>query len=61
MICQQLGLSLGLWQGEFRGIDKLWLRWFTLEGEIIPFPEEEVAESQNKKLSKLNRRRLRLK
>ncbi|MEB3151061.1 MAG: Uma2 family endonuclease, partial [Sphaerospermopsis sp.] len=39
----ELGLSLGLWEGTFRGIPKLWLRWFTLAGELIPEPSEEVA------------------
>ena len=44
----ELGLSLGLWQGSFRNIDRLWLRWFTLEGELIPVPEEEVEAAQRK-------------
>lgn len=39
----ELGLSLGLWQGSFRSISKLWLRWFTLDGELIPEPTEEAA------------------
>jgi len=38
----ELELSLGLWQGSFRGISKTWLRWFTLEGELIPEPSEEA-------------------
>ncbi|MEA5554287.1 Uma2 family endonuclease [Anabaena cylindrica UHCC 0172] len=38
----ELGLSLGLWEGSFRGVSKLWLRWFTLAGELIPEPTEEV-------------------
>ena len=38
----ELELSLGLWQGSFRGISKLWLRWFTLAGELIPEPSEEA-------------------
>lgn len=39
----ELGLSLGLWQGSFRDIERLWLRWFSLEGELIPVPEEELT------------------
>nr|WP_041233863.1 Uma2 family endonuclease [Cylindrospermum stagnale] len=39
----ELGLSLGLWQGTFRDIPKLWLRWFTLAGELILEPTEETA------------------
>ncbi len=38
----ELGLMLGLWQGSFRDIERLWLRWFTLEGKLIPVPEEEA-------------------
>ncbi|MEQ9233616.1 hypothetical protein [Coleofasciculus sp. E2-BRE-01] len=31
----------------FRGINRLWLRWMTLEGELILTPEEEaVAERE---------------
>ncbi|MBW4686275.1 MAG: Uma2 family endonuclease [Komarekiella atlantica HA4396-MV6] len=39
----ELGLSLGLWDGSFRDIERLWLRWFTLTGELIPVPTEEAA------------------
>lgn len=42
VLMPELGLSLGVWQGVFRGIDRLWLRWFTLTGELIPEPTEEV-------------------
>jgi Uma2 family endonuclease len=38
----ELGLMLGLWQGSFRDIERLWLRWFTLKGKLIPVPEEEA-------------------
>jgi Uma2 family endonuclease len=47
-----LNLGLGLWQGEFLGIDRLWLRWYDSEGNWILTPEEqerqraEVAESR---------------
>ena len=42
----ELGLSLGLWQGSFQEIERLWLRWFTLEGELIPVPTEEVIAAK---------------
>jgi len=38
----ELGLSLGLWQGSFRDVQRLWLRWFTLAGDLIPEPTEEA-------------------
>ncbi|MBE9188463.1 Uma2 family endonuclease [Microcoleus sp. LEGE 07076] len=40
----QLGLSLGLWQGIYEKIDRTWLRWFTLEGELILTPQEESEQ-----------------
>ncbi|BAZ09498.1 hypothetical protein NIES4071_13060 [Calothrix sp. NIES-4071] len=46
ILIPELGLSLGLWQGLFRGIEKLWLRWFTLEGELILSPEEEANSAK---------------
>lgn len=42
LLIPELGLSLGLWQGEYEAINRLWLRWFTLEGELIPVPSEEA-------------------
>ncbi|MBW4615619.1 MAG: Uma2 family endonuclease [Desmonostoc vinosum HA7617-LM4] len=43
LLMPEIDLSLGLWQGSFRDIERLWLRWFTLSGELIPEPSEEVA------------------
>ncbi len=43
LLMPELGLSLGLWQGSFRDIERLWLRWFTLTGELIAEPTEEAA------------------
>ncbi len=42
----QLGLRLGLWQGHFENIERLWLRWFTASGELILTPSEESAAAQ---------------
>ena len=55
----ELGLSLGLWEGSFRNIERLWLRWFTLEGDLIQVPEEELtivqeeAQAAQRKIDKL--------
>ncbi|MBN3944284.1 MAG: Uma2 family endonuclease [Nostoc sp.] len=43
LLMPEIDLSLGLWQGSFRDIERLWLRWFTLTGELIPAPTEEAA------------------
>lgn len=44
----ELELSLGLWQGSFREINRLWLRWFTASGELILTPDEEAAAAQQR-------------
>ena len=53
LLMPELGLSLGLWQGSFQDIERLWLRWFTLERELIPVPTEEaIAAKQEAELAK---------
>ena len=36
-----INLSLGLWQGCYENIERLWLRWMTLDGELILTPQEQ--------------------
>lgn len=43
ILMPEIDLSLGLWQGSFRDIERLWLRWFILAGELILAPTEEAA------------------
>ncbi len=43
LLMPEIDLSLGLWQGLFQDIERLWLRWFTLTGKLIPAPTEEAA------------------
>jgi hypothetical protein len=31
----ELELELGLWPGEYRGINRLWLHWYNAEGHWI--------------------------
>lgn len=42
----ELGLSFGLWQGSYKGMNRIWLRWFTESGEMILTPAEEAAAAQ---------------
>jgi Uma2 family endonuclease len=42
LLIPNLGLSLGLWFGSFLGVERLWLRWFTLEGELISISDEQI-------------------
>jgi len=43
LLLPEIELSLGLWQGSYNKIDRLWLRWMNWEGDLILTPEEEVA------------------
>ena len=40
-----LNLDLGRWPGTFRGVDAVWLRWFTPEGVMLP-TEAEAAQQR---------------
>ncbi|WP_088239756.1 Uma2 family endonuclease [Calothrix rhizosoleniae] len=40
LVSQSLGLALQRWQGSYKGIETTWLRWETLEGELLPTAEE---------------------
>ena len=42
----QLELGLGLWSGEYEGINRLWLRWYDAEGNWILTPTEREAIAQ---------------
>ena len=48
LLLPSIELSLGLWQGSYSKIDRLWLRWMTLEGNLIPTPEEEAAVAKQR-------------
>jgi Uma2 family endonuclease len=45
LVSQTLGLALVRWQGIYKGINTTWLRWATLEGQLLP-SSEEVAEQE---------------
>jgi hypothetical protein len=55
----ELGLSLGTWQGRFQSIDRLWLRWFNGDGELIRLPEEDTIFAKQE-AAEANRRADRL-
>jgi len=44
-----LELGLGLWQGVYRDIERLWLRWYDAEGNWVPTEAE--RERQQKELA----------
>ncbi len=44
----RLGLSLGLWEGEYQNISRLWIRWLTAEGGLILTPSEQAATAKQR-------------
>lgn len=46
LLIPELELTLGLWQGSYKNLNRLWLRWFTADGELILAPKE--AEEQQR-------------
>lgn len=47
LISPSLGLALVRWSGVYAGVEAVWLRWATLEGELLPTQEESLrAETQ---------------
>ncbi|MBF2004221.1 MAG: Uma2 family endonuclease [Chlorogloeopsis fritschii C42_A2020_084] len=52
IVLPELELSLGLWQGSYEGIERLWLRWYSVAGDWIATPAELAEqESQQKQLA----------
>jgi hypothetical protein len=41
-------LALVRWEGSYQGVEARWLRWATLDGEVLPTPEE-VAEREGQR------------
>ncbi|NMG08248.1 Uma2 family endonuclease [Brasilonema sp. UFV-L1] len=46
LVSQSLGLGLQKWQGKYRGVDTVWLRWATLDGELLPTGME-IAQQEH--------------
>lgn len=44
----EIDLGLGLWQGEYLGVTRLWLRWYDSEGNWISTPEERAEHEQHR-------------
>ena len=45
LVIPEIELSLGLWRGDYLGRNQLWLRWMTLEGDLIPAATDEATET----------------
>ena len=48
-LCSQLlGLVLVRWEGSYQDVHIQWLRWATLEGTLLPTPQEVAAQEQRR-------------
>lgn len=54
LISLGLGLALVCWKGTYEGISAHWLRWATLEGDLLPTPQE-VAEEAKRQAEEAHR------
>ncbi|MEH2297526.1 Uma2 family endonuclease [Nostoc sp.] len=43
-----LEMGLGLWQGSYQGIERLWLRWYDASGNWLSTPLERESERANR-------------
>ncbi|WP_414544053.1 Uma2 family endonuclease [Nostoc sp. CCY0012] len=41
---EEAELGLGLWDGEYQGLKRLWLRWFDRDNNWLPTPEEQEKQ-----------------
>lgn len=55
-----LNLGLGLWQGEYQGIERLWLRWYDVQGSWIPTEAEQERLRAQQAESRANEAEARL-
>ena len=55
----EIGIGIGIWLGNYQGIERLWLRWYDSENNWIPTPEEIAAtEKQRAETEKQRAERL---
>ena len=53
---EEAELGLGLWEGEYQGLTRQWLRWYDKGNNWLPTPEErekQRADSAELELAKL--------
>jgi Uma2 family endonuclease len=48
-------LGLGLWQGVYQGIDRIWLRWYDAAGNWILTPEERERQAVERERRRVER------
>ena len=52
LISGSLGLALVRWDGVYEGVEAVWLRWKTLNGQLLPTPQE-LLETEKQRAERL--------
>jgi hypothetical protein len=55
LVSQSLGLGLQRWQGKYTGVETVWLRWATSEGELLPTGAE-IAQQEHQRAEQEHQR-----
>ncbi len=53
---EELGIGIGLWQGEYEGITRPWLRWYDADGLWIPSKDERIEQERSRADRELQQR-----
>jgi len=53
----ELNLGLGVWQGTFEGVSRLWLRWYDTQGKWIATDTEQALEQAEQALAQAEQER----
>ena len=51
----ELKVGLGLWQGCYKQIERLWIRWYDEAGNWFPTPSEQAALAQKQVMQEQQR------
>ncbi|MDY6937242.1 MAG: Uma2 family endonuclease [Cyanobacteriota bacterium] len=54
-ISDRLGLALVCWEGTYKNVPAVWLRWETLDGELLPTPAEFAQQEAERAQQKAER------
>lgn len=60
LVSQASGLSLLRWQGNYKDVETTWLRWATMDGELLPTGEEKERKLANQAQQRAERAELQL-
>ena len=45
---EEMGIGLGVWEGEYEGVTRPWLRWYDADGRWIPNKDERIEQERSR-------------